>query len=355
MMTMVIIRFIFRIGLVLATLSSFTGINAFSSTTPSGGFIEVKGSALEPLEKKTVAVLGGGGYLGAYLFGYLQRASSIYGTGLGLGTRSAPRLVCATSTASLALNKVLSQHFILAYAGEQHVKVTDMSSVNSIVSHLRGYSAVVIGTMYALEPRPAPSTYGKSPNDKTLEFYLDKPRKSGPELDDLDTHCKIFENTLEACERCNIQHVFVVETPYTTRTEDGENYGPSFYEKLKEFKALESTYIRLDGELDTCGVSHTYDKGVQSLLTVESNDAYVDPTTTILPDDDTNKRIYREDLAAFLCQTIQSLDWSKSRCLTIGNGGDWKYARKVGITGFERSRVWCANSHVYAERLAFIN
>jgi len=213
---MAIIRFIFRIGLVLTTISGFMGrvnlfVNSFATTTPSGGFIEVKGSALEPLEKKTVAVLGGGGYLGAYLFGYLQRASSIYGTGLGLGTRSAPRLVCATSTASLALNKVLSQHFILAYAGEQHVKVTDMSSVNSIVSHLRGYSAVVIGTMYALEPRPAPSTYGKSPNDKTLEFYLDKPRKSGPELDDLDTHCKIFENTLEACERCNIQHVFVVD------------------------------------------------------------------------------------------------------------------------------------------------
>ena len=36
-----------------------------------------KGCAAKPFEKKKIAVFGAGGYLGAVLFGFLQRASSL--------------------------------------------------------------------------------------------------------------------------------------------------------------------------------------------------------------------------------------------------------------------------------------
>ena len=42
-----------------------------------------KGSAAVPFQKQKIVTIGNGGYLGGILFGYLQRAATIYTTGIG--------------------------------------------------------------------------------------------------------------------------------------------------------------------------------------------------------------------------------------------------------------------------------
>ena len=130
-----------------------------------------KGCAAKPFEKKKVAVFGCGGYIGSTIFGFLQRASSLYGT--GLGGPSTPRGVCGTATGSLALNSVLSKSFKLAYASEFMVTLTNMMDVDYIKKNLKGMDAAILGTCYELETRPVTgNTYETSPNSKTKEFYL---------------------------------------------------------------------------------------------------------------------------------------------------------------------------------------
>jgi hypothetical protein len=302
-----------------------------------------RGSAAVPLNKQKIAVFGAGGYLGSCIFGYLQRASNLYGT--GMGGAASPRNLCATFLASQAMNKVLGKNFCLAYAGEQHVKLTDMTRVDAIAARLDGYSAVVMGTMYRLEQRPVTSgTYEKGPNDKTLEFYLDQPRRGetvGPQTFDIETHLTMFQNTLEACQRVGIQHAVVLETPQT------EN-ASAFLSLLKASK-IPCTYIRCRGEL-TNSADHTYWKGVQGDLSIQALtlDDIDNPATQ-----PSGSPIYREDLAALVCQSLQSLLWSESRCLSVTSAGDWEGAIQVAKGRYDRN--WCTNSQVLARKLVGIN
>ena len=109
-----------------------------------------RGSAATPLDKKSIAVFGAGGYTGGTIFGYLQRASNLYGT--GIGGAAMPRNICACSEGSSRLNSILSKGFKLAYAGEQHMRLVDMSNVEHVAQRLKGLDAIVIGTVCQLEP-----------------------------------------------------------------------------------------------------------------------------------------------------------------------------------------------------------
>lgn len=121
-----------------------------------------KGSAATPYQKKKVVVVGSGGYLGAMTFGYLQRAASLYGTGIG-----SIRCIGATADTSVRLNRVLSKHFTLAQADESYIKLTDLSSVDAITNRLNGWDAIIFGTDLFVQPRSVTAnTYEKSPNDK---------------------------------------------------------------------------------------------------------------------------------------------------------------------------------------------
>jgi hypothetical protein len=67
----------------IASLMALTGVNAFapsqrSIARPSLSLhLAPKGCAAKPFEKKKIAVFGAGGYLGAVVFGFLQRAASL--------------------------------------------------------------------------------------------------------------------------------------------------------------------------------------------------------------------------------------------------------------------------------------
>jgi hypothetical protein len=92
----------------LVLIVSFSSKSSLALSLSKPSYLVPKGSAARPLAKKKVAVLGTGGYLGALTFGFLQRASSLFGTGLG-GVRA----IGGTADTSVRLNRALSKHFIL--------------------------------------------------------------------------------------------------------------------------------------------------------------------------------------------------------------------------------------------------
>jgi hypothetical protein len=328
--TFVLIAILAPYGHSLALFSSFT------SNRPLG-------CAETPGIKRKVAVFGAGGYLGAYTFGYLQRAASLYGT--GIGGASSPRNLCATSLGSQAMNKVLGKNFCLSYAGEQHIRLTNMKQIDSIIARLDGYDAIVMGTMYRLEKRPITSgTYEKRPNDKTLEFYLDEPRREetvGPQSFEMDVHLELFINTIEACKEVGVKHVVVIETPQT------EEKAPEFLSILQA-SGLHYTYYRCNGHLLNFP-DHTFWKGIQGDLSIAEI-----PLDNIAEwsSQKVGESIYREDLAATICQGLQYLPWTTSRCLSVTCHGSWDEA--IQIAPKRQDRIWCGNSASLGTKFAAI-
>ena len=109
-----------------------------------------KGSAMKPFEKKKVAIFGGGGYLGGMIFGFLQRCSSLYGTGIS-SINSTPKVISACGISAKELNLILGTKFVLAQADESFIKLTNMKDLESIENRVNGMDAVIIGTKYTLE------------------------------------------------------------------------------------------------------------------------------------------------------------------------------------------------------------
>ena len=125
-----------------------------------------KGSAAVPYSKQKILTMGNGGYLGGILFGYLQRASTIYTTGIG-GIGGGIRSIGATADTSIRLNRILNKHFVLAQADESYIKLTDLTSIDAIQQRMMGYDAIVLGTKLYLERRKvAANTYEVTPNDQ---------------------------------------------------------------------------------------------------------------------------------------------------------------------------------------------
>jgi len=286
-----------------------------------------------------------------------------------------------------------------------------MKDVKSVARCLAGIDAVVIGTVCELEVRSITGgTYETSPNDKTVEFYMDECYMAVPseEVDeDLGEHLRLFRNALEGCKRAGVKHVVVLETPKTrARGWAGE------FAKVLDQVGVVFTYIRAGGESVEWGRTkyYTFEDGVQSRLNVESftlADGYKDwagydigdwmesfteeviPATTDTTTGTTSsgyaistatkKRrrekttltnvIPREDVAAVVVQTLMSLDWEQSRCLRVTSDGDIdgeakdeekseddvgknvKRRRKENPMPERTDREWCIKSNVIAEIL----
>ena len=220
---------------------------AISMSMSTKSALPNKGSAAKPFEKKKVAVFGAGGYLGGCVYGFLQRAGSLYGTGIaGIG---APRAIVASASGSSSLNGVLSKNFVLAQADETYMRLTDMTSIDSIQSKINGFDAAILATRYSYEIKPVTGgTYGKGPNDKTKEFYMDQRRSSSRSIDDPQYSFEIFKNTLEACKRSNkLRHLVVLETD--TEFDGDENIVGEKYLQLLEEAQIPYTYIKPSGKV----------------------------------------------------------------------------------------------------------
>lgn len=313
--------------------------------------IKPKGSAAVPFNKKKVAVFGSGGSMGATMFGFIQRASSIYGTGLG-----GVRCICATPTGSANLNKILGRSFKLAFAGEDMVRLTNMQDKEAISRSLNGMDAAVLGTIYQMEQRNvALNSYEKSPNDKTYEFYLDDQYAANWDIsaDDIDYHLEMFQRSIDACKTAELEHIVVIETPYTK--------DPKPFAKIIDDAGIPFTYIRVDGKLENTKL-YTFEEGVQSSLEIDSislPEMYSSKNGYASGDWSdyemkvgSNDIIAREDIAALAVQSLLSLDWSISKCLKVVSSGtllkkmDQKQKNKM-----KSDKDWCIKSEVLAETL----
>ncbi|KAL3785082.1 hypothetical protein HJC23_001460 [Cyclotella cryptica] len=305
-----------------------------------------EGCAAKPYEKKKIAVFGAGGYLGATVFGFLQRAASIYGTGISGG--SSPRAIGATRTTSEALNKVLTPCFKLAYAGEDLVRLVDSTNKDYIKERLKSFDAAILGTVYQLEQRSVTgNTYEKTPNDKTFEFYLDErygARGGGVPRDCSDYHISMFESAIQACkESGSIKHVVVLETPRTPRPRD--------FISILEREGISYTYIRANSLKKD--LTYSFEKGVKEKLTV----ALLSEVSRIPPHTDEpnngEKAVFREDIAALIVQCLMSLNWEESRIIEVSATSETissnSLTEKKSKQRFDKE--WCPNSNVYAEML----
>ena len=326
-----------------------------------------KGCAAKPYDKKKIAVFGAGGYLGSTIYGFLQRASSIYGTGIS-GVSSSPRAICATSAGSDSLNKILGRSFKLAYAGENFMRLTNMQEVESIEARIKGYDAAVIGTIYQLENRPVTGgSYDNTPNDKTLEFYLDNRNMVEATVadDDMDVHLTLFQNCIDACKAAGIEHVVVIETP---ATKDSKPFA-----KIIDKSGINFTYIHTSGELENT-MMYTFEEGIQSDLNVQGFTLADDHTTkggyssgdwsdSFVDEIKGNEKqnVPREDLAAVVVQSLLTLDWNRSRCLDVSSGGplnveddssaDTPY---VPAKILKSDKDWCMKSELIAAKMSTI-
>lgn len=308
-----------------------------------------KGCAAVPFEKKKIAVFGAGGYLGATLFGFLQRAASLYGT--GISASSSPRAICATSGGPEGLNKVLGPCFKLAYAGEDLVRLVDSSDVDHIAERLKTFDACILGTTYQLEQRTVTlNTYEKTVNDKTYEMYLDERYgawKNNVPSDDADIHTSIFRNSIRACKEAGLSHVVVVETPRTAR--------PSDFVDILEEEGMAYTYVRTLSALKK-DITYTFEKGITNKLNVVGLPA----GSSLIPFDahsaEKEPVVYREDYAALIAQSLMSLDWGESRILEVsstpGSSVSSAFGEKTPANKPARfDKDWCPNSGLLAEVL----
>lgn len=329
-----------------------------------------KGCAATPLQKKSVAIFGAGGYVGGCIFGFCQRASNLYGT--GIGGSAIPRSISATAEGSLCLNRVLSKAFKLAYAGEQHMRLCYMEDVEHITERIRSMDAVFVGTVHQLEIRSVTgNTYELTPNDKTNEFYLDERKVigMGEITAELDVHLNTFRNIIDACKAADVSHVVVIETPNTPNAEP--------FARILDAAGLPFTYIYTSkGSEWAYSKDWTFEKGVIGSDTLRLQHAtlaedYLSKSgyepgdwAETLPNSssgtDGGGIVYREDIAAVAVQSLMSLDWARSRCIEVSNcGGEEEDAaeepKAFRSTRPTRSdREWCVKSGALAQMLTVV-
>jgi hypothetical protein len=311
---------------VLATIffqGGYNDVNAFSLQQP-------KGSAATPFQKKKIAVVGGGGYLGGLVFGFLQRACSLYGTGMG-----SVRCIGATSDTAVRMNRLLGKNFCLAVADEMNIKLTDLQSVDALQQSLEGFEAVIWGTEVSFLQRSVTAgTYDKSPNQKAMELYWGAQGNAvGDEME--TTQESIFENLLQASRQAGVKHMVVVQDV------SSDNWLPRL-----ENCGVPFTFIRPAGKL-LAVQDYTYRKGIQGSLSVSS--AY-----SAMPNDDTSTAsslesspspVCTEDVAALCVQCLQSLDWTKSRCINVSCNGALNVESLDPVTK-RPDEEWCVRSSV---------
>jgi hypothetical protein len=317
---------------VLATIffkGGYNDVNAFSMQQP-------KGSAATPFQKKKIAVVGGGGYFGGLVFGFLQRACSLYGTGMG-----SVRCIGATSDTAVRMNRLLGKNFCLAVADEMNIKLTDLQSVDALQQSLEGFEAVIWGTEVSFLQRSVTAgTYDKSPNQKAMELYWGA--QGGAVGDEMETTKEsILENLLQASRQAGVKHMVVVQD------DASDNWLPRL-----EQCGIPFTFIRPAGKL-LAVQDYTYRKGIQGSLSVSS----------VMPDDGTSTSssapsspspVCTEDVAALCVQCLQSLDWTKSRCVNVSCNGALNVESLGPVAKKRPDEEWCVRSSVLEDALTGI-
>eukprot|EP00977_Amphora_coffeiformis_P002035 scaffold381_cov178-Amphora_coffeaeformis.AAC.24 len=324
-----------RHHLLLAGLVSIV-LTLVPRTTEGVAVNRNKGTAAKPLDRKKIAVAGIGGYAGAQTFGFLQRAASLYGTGIG-----SVRGLGATADSSSRLNRVLSKHFVLAFADENYIKLTNlMESPEAIAKNLQGWDALILGTDVGLSERTVTAgTFEKTPNDRTLEIYWPSYGSLRSPDNEADARQTTLNNIIRGAQKAGVQHVCLVD-------DRGDGDDDVALKTLQE-TGVQYTCIRPSGPL-TVRTDYTYRTGVINSLRIDPwNDANKSDSSSAEP-------MYREDLASLAVQSLLQLDWGQSRCLRVASQGA-PPSDLLALGPKKRpDQEWCVNSFLLQEALAAV-
>lgn len=262
-------------------------------------------------------MLGAGGKLGSLTFGFLQRSSSLFETGVGK-----VRALGATANTASRLNSFLARHFCLAFADESVIKLTNLEDIEAISSRLDGWDALIWGTDVDLAMKPVTgNTFESKPNQQTMEVYWDA--KSDSTEVDIISKQKLVDNILAAAKNQGLGHMVVVD--------DG-----SVPDLLPQLQAcsVPFTCIQPLGVLNDIQ-AYTYREGVQAELTIETGKELEIDGAMLIP---------REDVAALAVECLQSLDWSKSRCIQVSCPDAKALDVPENASGKRPDQEWCVNS-----------
>lgn len=239
------------------------------------------------------------------MFGFLQRAGSLYGTGIDRQVRC----LGATQDTSIQLNRILSKHFVLAMADESYIKLTNFADPASIAERLKGYDALVLGGGLETKVRSVtPNTYETTPNDKTTELYWQGVTEYHSEAFQI-----VRQVVLQASQ--HLQHIVALDPT------------GSFLPILQE-GSVPFTCLQTSSPIVTTK-DYTYRKGVQTPLIVSTTQQ----ESSSLP-------VHIEDLAALSVQCLMSLDWKTSRCLYVTAG-----TTVVQGSPKRPDQEWCVDSY----------
>ena len=273
--------------------------------------------------------------MGAMVFGFLQRSSSLYGTGVG-----SVRCLGATADTAVRLNRVLSKHFCLAVADESLVKLTNFDDVSAIQQRLEGWDALVLGNDWTVTERPCTAnTFERGPNDKTMEIYWDRLKSDTEQLprENLQAKAQILDNVLQAAKLAGISHVVGVE--HSSPSDE-----PSLRSRLASC-GIPYTCIEPVGKIVSIP-DHTYRKGVAGQLEIHSKSDDSDSSHQ-----SSELQIAKEDIAALCVQSLQSLDWKTSRTLQVACSGPLQVSEPV----IKRpDQEWCVESRQLEAALAIL-
>ena len=146
---------------------------------------------------------------------------------------------------------------------------------------------------------------------------------------------------MEACKAANIKHVVVIHK-YTDNDQLKE-----YYNTLNELD-LNFTLILCAGDLEKCK-DYTFEAGLYGNLDIKSITANENNVLN-LEEVVAEGPLKKEDVAALAVQSLQSLDWDKSRVLSVAMNG--MLAESAPLKKVDR--VWCVNSELLQEKLASI-
>ena len=128
----------------------------------------------------------------------MQRASGLFET--GISANISPRGITATAFGSGLLNKKLGSSFKLAVATEDKIALTNLLDSESVRRRVLSFDYVVCASEFHLtQSRVTANTYGKGPNDMTVEalFQAGVVRE---EVADASVSEEILRNVMMGCE-----------------------------------------------------------------------------------------------------------------------------------------------------------
>lgn len=335
--------------LLLLLLPSSLPLAPLAQLAPTYPITSPQGTALRPSSKARVAVLGAGGCLGGTIYGMLQRSSSLFPYGISQ-TRGSPRAVCATSKGTAKLASTLATSFVLAFAGEDKLRLTDMGDPASLAARFEGFDVLVMGARYKRERcKVDAGTYGKTSNDMALEPLL--------ELDGVaaspQVNLVLAPDAIEPDDGSLFRRAAAAAPPGAHLVVLGvAGDAAAAAEEVEFLSSLPNawTFIYPCATSLSSSASWSFLQGIAPLSA--TNIPFPDPPGSSISFPPASAALSKSSLAAFATACVHSLDLSASRIVSVAPAAEGEVA---SVDGRKSSDIWTTGQAEAYSAIAGIN